>query len=321
MKPFAGSILYKMNLQQLKYFVALADVGHFGRASERLCITQPALSNSIKGLERELGSDLFERTSKRCFLTPYGLRFYEHVVKALAELERAVNLPAPVCFDENPIKIATVASTQHTFLPSLLVEYAQATRHTTAFEIFDAHTSTDCAALLEEGGCDLAFCAKPTSSGSGVWFPVLAQELVIAVSIEHPLAMHSSVSLSELLDYPLVSYRRPSAMFFPVKSLTDSLGVRFREAFNDEVGASPYVAANTQCVALLLNTVEGSIRSKIRYIPIRELDNAFHMVGLYYIKSSLANERTALFVEYIEKTFSDLQEVIPVEDFLTVRDA
>ncbi len=307
-----------MNLQQLKYFVALADVGHFGHASEKLCITQPALSNSIKGLERELGSDLFERTSRKVVLTPYGTRFYAHVVKALGELERAVNLPAPVSFSENPIRIATVASTQQTFLPSLLVEYAQATRHTTAFEIFDAHTSADCAILLEQGDADLAFCAKPAVSGSGVWLPVLAQELVIAVSAEHPLAARSVVSLSELLDYPLVSYRRPSAMFYPVKALADSLGAQFQEAFNDEVGASPYVAANTQCIALLLNTVEGSVRNKIRYIPIRELSQAFHMVGLYYAQASLANESVALFVEYLERTYSSLQEIVPMENFLMV---
>lgn len=305
-----------MNLQQLKYFVALADVGHFGHASEKLCITQPALSNSIKGLERELGSDLFERTSRKVVLTPYGTRFYAHVVKALGELERAVNLPAPVPLSDNPIRIATVASTQQTFLPSLLVEYAQATRHTTSFEIFDAHTSADCAILLERGDADLAFCAKPAVPGSGVWLPVLAQQLVIAVSAEHPLAARSVVSLSELLDYPLVSYRRPSAMFYPVKALTDSLGAQFQEAFNDEVGASPYVAANTQCIALLLNIVEGSVRNKIRYIPIRELSQAFHMVGLYYAQASLANESVALFVEYLERTYSSLQEIVPMENLL-----
>ena len=310
-----------MNLQQLKYFVALADVGHFGHASEQLCITQPALSNSIKGLEKELGSDLFNRTSRKVVLTPYGTRFYGHIVKALGELERAVNLPAPVSLDEDPIRIATVASTQQTFLPSLLVEYAQATRHTTSFEIFDAHTSGDCAALLDRGDADLAFCAKPSTSGSGIWFPVLAQELVIAVSTEHPLASHSAVSLSELLDYPLVSYRRPSAMYYPVKALTESLGVRFQEAFNDEVGASPYVAANTQCIALVLNTVEGSIRNKIRYIPIKELGQAFHMVGLYYVQASLLNERTALFVEYLEQSYSQLREIVPVERFLLTRGA
>ena len=114
-----------MNLQQLKYFTVLAEVGHFGRAAEQLHITQPALSNSIKGLERELGSDLFERTGRKAVLTPYGMRFIPHIIKALGEIEQASSLSPTPKLDNPSIHIATVASVQQTFLPALLIDYAE----------------------------------------------------------------------------------------------------------------------------------------------------------------------------------------------------
>lgn len=305
-----------MNLPQLRYFVALAETGHFGHAAERLCITQPALSNSIKGLERELGADLFVRSSSGVVLTSYGVRFHSHIVKALGEIDRAVALPHGESLPEASVSIATVASTQHSFLPELLVEYARETHCGTVFDILDAHTSSDCAELLRGGRVDLALCGRPQMSGEAVWAPVLAQDLVAAVSDSHPLARKRVVSLREVLDYPIVSYREPSSLYYSVGKLLDAFDRPFREAFNDEMGAMSYLAANPQCVALLLDTVEGSMRSVMRFIPIEELVRPFHLVGLLYNLSSLEDESAARFVEYVEERYAGLRDVIPIEALL-----
>lgn len=310
-----------MNLQQLKYFTTLAEVGHFGRAAERLHITQPALSNSIKGLERELGSDLFSRTGRKVVLTPYGMRFIPHIIKALGEINQAANLSPSPRLDDPAIRIATVASIQQTFLPALLIDYAETTRHDPAaapasFDVLEAATTFTCLDLLQEGKADLAFCGFLPTSGCA-WIPVLPQYLVAAVNPVHPLASYETVNIQDVSDYPLISYRKPSILYYSVKALADKTQLHFQEAFNNEIGAAPYIAANSQCVALLLDTVEEGLRSRIRYIPVEELNRPFHLLGLAYRHSSLQSGAVAHFAEYLEHRFSSVAKITPIESIIS----
>lgn len=80
-----------MNLQFLRYFAVLAEELHFGRAADRLAITQPPLSSAIKALEEELGVRLFVRDSKQVRLTPAGAAFLTDVQVILERRPRQGN--------------------------------------------------------------------------------------------------------------------------------------------------------------------------------------------------------------------------------------
>jgi DNA-binding transcriptional LysR family regulator len=86
----SAAVENQVELRQLRYFVAVAEELHFGRAAERLHMSQSPLSRSIRDLERALGVVLFVRTTRRVELTPAGSQLFERARKALAEIDGAL---------------------------------------------------------------------------------------------------------------------------------------------------------------------------------------------------------------------------------------
>ncbi|MGO7096809.1 LysR family transcriptional regulator, partial [Rhizobium johnstonii] len=114
-----------MELRQLSYFVAVAEELHFGRAAAKVRIAQPALSNHVQALERELGCALFIRSTRRVELTRAGEIFYERCVGILSEVDLSAEITRAVAGKAiRQIRIGTVYPATTGVLPAFLAKIA-----------------------------------------------------------------------------------------------------------------------------------------------------------------------------------------------------
>lgn len=179
----------------LRYFLAVAETGGFGRAAKRVSVTQPTLSTGIARLERELGARLFVRDRQGVSLTPAGSRFLVRARRIAAEYEHALVELSEVT-DPTLLRIGVLST-----IPTRLVE-GWLTRHRAlgsgeALEILDG-TERDIAERLERGRIDMALTAVRAHHAR--FHPeVLARErYMMVLPPDHPLAGENEVEAEQL---------------------------------------------------------------------------------------------------------------------------
>ena len=115
-----------MDVRHLRYFVAVAETLHFGRAAERLGMTQPPLSQSIQALERELGAPLFVRTKRSVALTPFGAQWLRHVRMALGSIDALAETAQRIRNgDAGRLELSFVSTADYGILPTLAQRFRQ----------------------------------------------------------------------------------------------------------------------------------------------------------------------------------------------------
>jgi DNA-binding transcriptional LysR family regulator len=112
------------SLRQLRYFAALAEDLHFGRATSRLGVSQPALTRQIQNLEKRVGAELVERTRRNVTLTPAGAAFAEQARETLNHHERSVETARNVAARRNEsLAIAFESCAPFHDLPTVIKEF------------------------------------------------------------------------------------------------------------------------------------------------------------------------------------------------------
>lgn len=188
-----------MELQQMRYVLAVAETNSFTRAAERCLVVQSALSHQIARLERELGARLFERTSRRVRLTPAGAAFLPAARQCLDAAERAATeVAAAVGEIRGRLAVGLIPTVAAVDVPHALREFRQ--RYPAVRISLRVGASEDLVEQVKEGAIEVAFLGLPTTARPhGVNFRELARDrLVAVVAPEHPLAGESGVSLRRL---------------------------------------------------------------------------------------------------------------------------
>jgi DNA-binding transcriptional LysR family regulator len=168
-----------VELRQLRYFAAIAELGSVSRAAERLHVSQPPLSTQIKSLEAELGVRLFDRTNRGVTLTPAGAVFYEEARAVLARLEHAKTETVRAGRgDVGVLSVGFVSIADYGILPPAL----KAFRARFPAAQVQLHELTTDAQLRELGALrlDLGIGLGPVDEPDIVFEPVMQEELILA---------------------------------------------------------------------------------------------------------------------------------------------
>lgn len=194
-----------MELRHLRYFLAVAEELHFGRAAERLRISQPPLSATIQALERELGVRLFLRTTRQVSLTPEGEHLRDRIRPVLAEIEHIASELAEVRTGvRGRLRVGYVSSASYSVLPGAVRRFQQ------AMPLVDLRlsplTSGEQTEQLLSGDLDLAILRDHRATPEIEQQRVRSEGLVVVLPEWHALAELETVPPDALGDEPLILF-------------------------------------------------------------------------------------------------------------------
>lgn len=220
-----------MDLRQLAHFVAVAEAGHFTRAAARVHLTQSSLSSSIRALERELGSELFVRTTRRVALTEAGRALLPAAQRAVAAAEDGRDAVAGVHgLVRGQLTIGAIQTIGPINVPALLARYHR--RHPgVALRLHHAGVAS-LVHKTADGELELAVVDRPLGPQAHRVSarPIGTESLLLGVASNDPLANRSRVRLIDLADRDFVEYRPDSSLRASIDQACQAAGLQRRIA-------------------------------------------------------------------------------------------
>jgi DNA-binding transcriptional LysR family regulator len=237
-----------IELRQLRYFVAVAEERHFGRAAVRLHMTQPPLSQTIQSLEAALGTPLFFRTKRSVALTPAGAALLPEAQRILQQAGALPDLARRAASGESGLlSLSFVSTADYSILPPLLREFRERYPQV-QIDLREATTDVQLEDLMQ-GRIDAGLLISPLPDKAKTdldYQTVLSEPLILAAPQDlKTLRGKSTVALKTLADMPLIIFPRRIAPAFH-----DAILACFRDA-----GLTPRIGQE----AIQMQTIVGLV--------------------------------------------------------------
>ncbi|HKV21424.1 MAG TPA: LysR family transcriptional regulator [Mycobacterium sp.] len=207
-----------MNLEELRWFVVLAETEHVTDAAAELSVSQPTLSRALARFEREAGAPLFDRVNRRLRLNPYGQIMLEHAQRSIAEMrsarDRIAALRDP---DTGRVRLAFLHSLASSYVPEQLRRFRESAP-AIGFELVQgpAHEITQ---RVLDGQVDIAITAPRPEAPDFGWRRLYVDQLCLAVPHGHRLAARARLRLSAAKGEPFIALAEQAGL----RQLTDQL--------------------------------------------------------------------------------------------------
>lgn len=275
-----------MNIQQMKYVVAVANNGSFREAAKKLFITQPSLSNGIRELEEEIGVVLFQRTNKGASLTDEGLTFLEHAEKILTQLEIIENRYQETTTSE----YFSISSQHYDFLGEIMGKvirtYAEQYKNFRVFETTTLKVIEDVKSFHSELG--VIYLNQHNQSGIKRYLEQshLTYDIVgtfkthIFLGKNHPLAQQKEITMEQLSCYPQVRFTQEGSNFAYFSEDLIENQAQETVIYTNDRGTLMNLLVETDAYASGSGLVTGFTKKEIRLIPLAE-DTTNHICVLY----------------------------------------
>ncbi len=295
-----------MEINQLKYFCALAGIRHFTRAAQEISISQSALSRSIHKLEQELGVPLFLRGSREARLTAQGQRFLIHAERALREIERARQ---DIESGGDPARGVIGLSFMHSLgihiLPQLLSEF-KALYPDIQFSLNQDNSSVLAQSLLE-GRADICLCSIMVNMEQLAWLYLYTEELFAVVPKGHPFADKKSIDLKEIEDQPFITLK-PN---YSLRILTDQFcaisGIRPPVIFEGDDINTAAALVSAHLGVSLLPRITGIETAGLVFIPV-SFPVCRREIGLAWSTTRPLSPAALLFQQFVINRFREKRD-------------
>ncbi|MEU8257298.1 LysR substrate-binding domain-containing protein [Micromonospora inaquosa] len=255
-----------VDLRKLRYFVAVAEELHFGRAAARLHIAQPVLSRQIRAFEHELRAELFVRDRRSTVLTEAGRQLLTEARPLLASAEALWRRVQRAAHGRPTFTIA--------FMPGLLVTAearAIGQRHPDLAVNVVRTSWDDQADIVREGRADVSYVRLPVDQRGLRLRPLFTEPRVVVLPTEHRLAGRESVDLAELVEERLLQDPDAAPEWRDLPNRLIDPDPRPRPALNSVEEKLEHVAAYAGMVILPLSTATFYTRPDVVHVPVADL--------------------------------------------------
>ncbi|MEK5520471.1 LysR family transcriptional regulator [Heyndrickxia sp. FSL W8-0423] len=291
-----------MELLQLKYFQTVAYTEHISKAAEQLNIAQPSLSLTIKRLEDELGTNLFNRKGRNIELSSSGKILLKHVNKIFTEIEKAkMDIQS---HDQENARTIKISISNPRFLSGLISEYI--TRHPNTKIQQGVGVKSGIVTSLKKGDIDLGIAGPPIVDEEIESCVLVDEDIVLVLPSSHKLAGESKISLSKVANEPFISLANNEEYSGFTTALCERAG--FTPTNNFEVDSSllAEIIKLDQGVALLPISVCRKL--DLHYVKIADIYPTY-TVGLSWVKDGLLSPTVKEFRDFIIAYFKEHYEM------------
>ncbi|MDN3557523.1 LysR family transcriptional regulator [Halomonas maura] len=211
------------SIKQLKAFVAVARSRSLAEASERVHLSQPALSIAIRKLEETVGGPLFARTTRQLSLTPEGEAFLPVALRLLNDWEEAfADLNELFSKQRGKITLAALPTLAAGLLPGIIADFRE--RYPRINLSLHDVLADEVNQQVREGRADLGFSVPPLASEDLVFEPLVVDRYVMICPLEHPMLGQPSVRWEQLAGFPFIGLNRLSSVRQDIDRIMEEVG-------------------------------------------------------------------------------------------------